>query len=46
MRLTVLILTLVGCQPADPPPQLPQPTYQEWLDASDTAREIDAEREQ
>jgi hypothetical protein len=40
MRLAVLILALVGCRPADPPPQLPQPTYQEWLDASDTAREI------
>ena len=46
MRLAVLIITLVGCQPTDPPPQLPQATYQEWLDASDTAREIAAEREQ
>jgi hypothetical protein len=46
MRLTVLILTLAGCQPADPPPQLPQPTYQEWLDASETAREIAAELQQ
>jgi hypothetical protein len=45
MRLTVLILTLAGCQPADPPPQLPQPTYQEWLDASETAREIAAENQ-
>jgi hypothetical protein len=46
VRLAVLIITLVGCQPTDPPPQLPQATYQEWLDASDTAREIAAEREQ
>jgi len=46
MRLAVLILALAGCRPADPPPQLPQATYQEWLDASDTAREIAAEREQ
>jgi len=44
VRLAILIVILVGCQPADPPPQLPQPTYQEWLDASDTAREIAAEK--
>jgi hypothetical protein len=46
VRLAILIVILVGCQPADPPPQLPQATYQDWFDASDTAREIAAEREQ
>ena len=40
MRLVVLIVILVGCQQPKPQPQLPQPTYQDWLDASDTAREI------
>jgi hypothetical protein len=44
VRLAILILALAGCQPTDPPPQLPHPTYQDWLDASDTAREIAAEK--
>jgi len=40
MRFAWLIVLLIGCRAAKPPPQLPQATYQEWLDASDTAREI------
>ena len=44
MRLVVLIVILVGCQQPEPQPQLPQATYQDWLDASDTAREIAAEK--
>jgi hypothetical protein len=46
VRLAILILPLAGCQQPEPQPQRTHPTYQDWLDASDTAREIATERDQ
>jgi hypothetical protein len=44
MRFAFLIFALAGCQQPEPRPQLRQATYQEWLEASDTARETAAEK--
>jgi hypothetical protein len=46
MRIAWVTILWAGCSQSADLPQLRPPTYQEWLDASDTAREIDAEREQ
>jgi hypothetical protein len=45
MRIALLIVMLAGCQAPETQPQLRQPTYREWLEASDTAREMAAEIE-